>query len=138
MKKLILIAVCLVVTAGSAYTLWPKGGRVTPEMGYRPRVCDACGHPHDGPSEPVVTECPKCKKREGVRAHYYDCQACGERFEAYRERLADASIVEMDPMTPPKFVYKLKGGEWKKTIQALGTLTCPKCKSPKVKAPPPQ
>jgi len=124
MKKVIIIVVCLAVIGGSAYMLWPKGGRATPEMGYRPRVCDACDHPHDGPSEPVLTECPQCKKREGVRVHYYDCQACGERF--------------MDDKMPSKFVYKLKGGEWEKTIKALGTLTCPKCKSTKVKSPPPQ
>ncbi|MFC1806558.1 hypothetical protein ACFL09_06225 [Planctomycetota bacterium] len=137
MKKGILIAVCVVVIVACAYYAWPTKGRITPEMGYRPRVCEACNERVDGPSEPIVTECPKCKKRAAVRVHLYECRDCGESFEAFRSRLADETATEIDDKTVPEMVYKREGGEWKKSVKALGQLQCPKCKSANVKPPRP-
>ena len=138
MKKGILIAVCVVVIVGALYYAWPKKSAITPEMGYRPRVCEACNHRFNGPTEPLVTECPKCKKRATVRVHSYECRDCGESFEAFRERMADENATEIDPMKPPDLVYKREGGEWKRSVKALGPFACPKCKSKNVKPPRPQ
>ena len=138
MKKLIVGAVCVVVIAGSVYLAWPRRGTVTPRMMHQPRVCEACGEQHGGPTEPIVTQCPKCGKRASVRARSFVCRKCGESFEAYRERLADESLTEVDPDRPPVLVYKLPGGEWKRSVRALGPLKCPKCGSTDVGAPMPK
>ncbi len=137
MKKVIIIGVCVVVIVVCAYYAWPTKGRITPEMGYQPRACEACGERFNGPSEPLVLECPTCKKRATVRVHHYECRDCGESFEAFRSRLADENATEIDDMKPPEMVYKREGGEWKKSVKALGQLACPKCKSTKVKPPRP-
>ena len=138
MKKGIIVAVCVAVLLGSAYLLWPKKGGTTPEMSYQPRVCEACGHGHEGPLEPLVLECPQCHKRASVRVHVYECRDCGATFEAYRVRLADEAATEIDPMKPPDLVYKREGGEWRTSVKALGQLQCPKCRSKNVKPPRPQ
>ena len=137
MKKGIIVAVCLVVIVGAVHFAWPTKGRITPEMGYRPRVCEACDHRYDGPSEPLVLECPKCGKRATVRLHFFECRDCKETFEAYRSRLADETATEIDDKKVPEMVYKREGGDWKRSIKALGELACPKCKSKNVKPPRP-
>ena len=138
MKKGIIIAVCLVAIAGAVYFMPLRKGRITPQMGYQPRVCEACDHRYDGPSEPLVLECPKCGKRATVRLHFFECRDCGERFEAFRERLADENATEIDPMKPPEMVCKREGGDWKRSIKALGDFQCPKCKSKNVRPPRPK
>ena len=138
-KRAAIVAACVMVLGFAAWRLWPGRGRgVTPEMVNRPRVCEECGHRFGGSPEPIVAECPKCHKRAGVRVRSYVCGACGERFEAFRERTADATLEELDLMTPPELVYKREGGEWMPSVQELGEIKCPKCASGKVGPPRPQ
>jgi len=138
MKKPLIAGVCIVVIAVSVYMAWPRRGRITPQMMQQPRVCEACGDRHGGPTEPIVTVCPTCGKRASVRSRSFVCRKCGERFEAYRERLADESLTAVDPDKPPVLVYKRPGGQWQRSVRALGPLKCPKCGSTDVGAPMPK
>lgn len=137
-KKAVVVVACVVVLAFAAYRLWPGGGRkVAAEMVERPRACEACGHRFDGPTVATLTECPKCGKREAARVYFYVCRKCGERFEAFRERPADASLTKVDPLRPPDLVYKRGEGEWVPFAE-LGGIVCPKCGSANVGAPRPK
>ena len=135
MKQAILVVVAVAVLVFAAYRLWPRGGTVTPKMVNRPRVCEECGARFDGPTDPILIECPKCHKRAGVRAYFYVCRKCGEHFEAFRERPADPSVTTVDPIKPPDLVFKREGGEWVESVQALGQIKCPKCGSTEVGPP---
>jgi len=139
MKKAIVVVVTLVVIGVSAYSLWPKGGRATPEMEARPRLCEACGHRFSGPTDDLLLVCPECKKRAGVRVHVYECHKCGERFEAFHSKPEDASLTEIDPMKPPPtLLYRIVGGEWARSWpQVRKQLKCPKCGSTDVGPPMP-
>ena len=138
MKRAIIAVACVVVATFAAYSLWPRGRpSVTAEMVKRPRVCEACGHRFDGPTEAILIECPKCGKRAAARVYYYVCRGCGERFEAFQERPADPSLTKVDPLRPPELVYKRGEGEWVPFAE-LGEIVCPKCGSANVGAPRPK
>ena len=138
MGRRILVVVCVVAIAVALYLALPRRGRITEQMSYQPRVCEACGHRFDGPSDPIVTPCPQCGKRAAVRAQFYQCRDCGESFEAFRTRLADEGATKLDPMKPPKLLHKREGGQWTPSLRSLGPFQCPKCKSANVRPPRPQ
>ena len=139
MNKPLIAALAVLGILFATYSLWPSSRRVTPEMVERPRVCDACGHRFDGPTEPVVVECPECGKRAGVRAQFYQCRKCGHRFEAYWVRTQDTSLEAIDDTKPPpELAYKRPDGQWVDSKQKLGKILCPECGSAQVGSPPPR
>ena len=128
-KKAVVAVACVVAIGVCADRLWPRRGRFRIEMSYGPRVCEACGHRFGGVPEAVMVECPKCHKLAAVRVHSYRCRACGEVFEAFRSRPADAGLARLDDADAmPPVVFKREGGEWV-PFEELGSFQCPKCGS---------
>lgn len=136
-KKTAAIALCAVAILVCLVQWLRHRPQITRQMGHRPRVCDACGHRFDGAALPVMVPCPACGKKAGVRAYFYACRSCGERFEAYRERPAEPAKVT-DPGRPHELLVKRPGGPWVKTIKELGPIRCPECKSADVHVPLPR
>lgn len=130
MKKVI-IAVVAVATIGFAvWRLWPSTGKQAAKLAERPRLCEACGFRFQGTTEPVMVECPKCKKLAGIRVNVFVCRKCGESFEAFHTKPEDPTLTAIDPMKPPPvLLYKREGGEWGKSRKQLGEFKCPKCGS---------
>ena len=129
-KKIGIAAVCIVVTAVSAYFALPPRGRpeINPEDYRRPWVCEACGHEFLEPPTSGMRVCPKCGKKEAVQSYVYVCESCDKEFEAYRFKdnygIEEAGPGgEVDPM--PRF--KKPGGKWAKRLADLGPLKCPHC-----------
>ena len=140
MKKALVAVVAVVVLGLAVYSLWPRGGRATPAMEARPRLCEECGHRFAGPTDDILLECPQCHKRAGVRVHVYACRKCVESFEAFHSKCADASLTAIDPMKPPPaLLYRVVGGEWTRSWEAVRKqLKCPKCASKDVGHPMPR
>jgi hypothetical protein len=127
-KKAALVVVSLAVIGACAWYLLGRSGGVPREELKRVYVCDACEHrfkalPGEGP---VV--CPKCKAEQTARIHVYECKACGERFEGFRERERGGTDA------PPIVEHKRPGGQWTRVSEALGPIACPKCRSRNVEA----
>ena len=130
MKKAIVVIVCLAAIGFAGWRMWPRTIKPTPEMMYRPRVCEKCNERFEGPTEDILVECPKCHERAGVRVFVRECRKCKARFDAFYAKPADPDLTEIDPMKPPPaMLYKRPDGDWKRSRRQLGEIKCPKCGS---------
>ena len=125
-KKVVMVVASLAAIAACAWYMWPKGTAVSREQLMQPYVCEACDHHFRAVPGTDAVECPECHKKTAVRCHEYECAACGARFEAFRERQGG------EDDGPPVMEYKRPGGQWLRSPELLGKITCPKCKSDKV------
>ena len=137
-KKAVMVVLSLAVIGACVWYMWPKKETIPPEQLMRPYVCEECSHHFKALPGSGAIECPECHKQAAVLYHEYECRACGERFEAFREREAGAGGGAPDPNEPPQMEYKRPGGKWMRSPESLGKIACPKCKSPKVGPPRPQ
>jgi len=139
MKKAIIAVVAVATIAVAVWRLWPSSGKQAAELAERPRLCEACGFRFQGTTEPVMVECPKCKKLAGIRVNVFVCRKCGESFDAFYTKPEDPTLTAIDPMKPPPvLLYKREGGEWVKSRKQLGEFKCPKCGSTDVGPPLPK
>lgn len=125
-KKLAIGAASVAAIAVCVWSVLPKDTGVPRERLLQTHVCEACDYPYSAAPGADAAQCPKCKKKAGVRVHRYVCGGCGETFEAFREREIGA------PGQPPRIEYKKPGGQWAAASESLGDIVCPKCRSTKV------
>lgn len=117
--KAVVVAVCLVALAISAWVLYrqaaPTQQSAVPGAQLQ-WACEGCQSGYTSPATGALATCPKCGK-VGDLVHTFRCTRCDAAFEGYRMRFRKGQ--------PP--LLKTPKGEWTEDRGSVEAVVCPTC-----------